>query len=535
MSKPKGVKLAKASDSLTKVKSGGVTKPAQSVKEKSKEIAKKISKKDEIKKKVREPTPESASEEEESEISPSESESGSESESEVESKPVVNAKLNGVKPAIEAGKPDDDSDESASSESDVGASESDDNDSEVEHTKPAAPKVNVGIRATDGNKSDTEASDDESTTAEDDSDDSEEDSANQATARSAVMGAPLVKDDDGEESSESDRDAEPAETATKAAAMRNSIAKEADQSADDSDDESSENESDSNESDSADDIEEVKTSAAKRKADEEAPAAAKKAKVEAVDDGKKTLFVGNLSWNVTEDWLQQEFEYFGKVEGCRIVIERDTGRSKGYGYVDFEKAADAAKAHKEKAGTELDGRTMNVDFANSKPSNDQRQESRRKQYADEVGDPSDTLFIGNLSFGADQDTLTTTFQPHGTILGVRIPTRPEDGKPKGYGYITFSSVDEAKDALEQLQGHYVNGRPVRLDFSQPRQNNDGGRGGRGRGGFGGRGRGGFDRGGRGAGRGGARGDRGRGGRGGFAGSTNRGGFNDFKGSRVSFE
>ena len=221
-----------------------------------------------------------------------------------------------------------------------------------------------------------------------------------------------------------------------------------------------------------------------------------------------------------------------------------------YGYVDYENAADAAKAHKAKAGTDLDGRPLNVDFANSKPSNEQRQENRRNQYADQVGEPTDTLFIGNLSFDADQETLTSEFQGYGTILGVRIPTNYEDHSPKGYGYVTFASTDEATYALGELQGHYVNGRPMRLDYSQPRpQNADGGRGGRGgRGDFRGRGRGGFDRGGRGGGRGGfdrggrggrgggfRGGDRGRGGRGGFAASTNRGGFNDFKGSKVNFD
>ena len=212
-----------------------------------------------------------------------------------------------------------------------------------------------------------------------------------------------------------------------------------------------------------------------------------------------------------------------------------------YGYVDFENAADAAKAHKGLAGTDLDNRPLNVDFANARPSNDERQDNRRKQYADQVGEPSDTLFIGNLSFDADEDAITAEFTPHGTIMSVRIPTNFEDGNRKGFGYVTFSHADEAKAALEAMQGGYLNGRPMRLDFSAPRPPRDGGfGGGRGRGGFdrggrgGGRGRGGFDRGGRGGGRGRGGFDRGRG-RGGFSSSTNRGGFGDFKGQKVSFD
>ena len=142
--------------------------------------------------------------------------------------------------------------------------------------------------------------------------------------------------------------------------------------------------------------------------------------------------------------------------------------------------------------------------------------------------------MGNLPFSADADSITAAFEPHGQVQGVRLPTDQETGKPRGFGYITFNSVDEATTALEAMKGFYLDGRPLRLDFSPPRpeRNNDSPRG---RGGFGGRGggRGGFSRGGRGG------GDRGRGGRGGgFRGgrgaSTNRGGFGDFSGRKTTF-
>jgi nucleolin len=154
------------------------------------------------------------------------------------------------------------------------------------------------------------------------------------------------------------------------------------------------------------------------------------------------------------------------------------------------------------------------------------------------------LFVGNLSFDAGQETVSEAFGEWGTVLGVRLPTDRDTGEPKGFGYVTFSSVDEAKAALENLQGAEIAGRACRLDFSQPRPQN-GESGGRGGGGFGGRGggRGGF--GGRGGGRGGfgdrgGRGGRGRGGfgdrggRGGRGGTTNRGGFGDFAGKKVTF-
>lgn len=178
---------------------------------------------------------------------------------------------------------------------------------------------------------------------------------------------------------------------------------------------------------------------------------------------------------------------------------------------------------------------MNVDFANARPDPGQKQENRRKSYGDSVSEPSDTLFLGNLSFEVGQEAVTEAFAPHGTVLGIRLPTDRETGQPKGFGYVTFSSVAEATAALEAMNGSYIEGRPIRLDYSSPRpQNSDSPAGGRGRGGFGGRGRGG-DRGRGGFGGRGRGGDRGRGGRGGRGGSTNRGGFGDFSGRKTSFD
>lgn len=70
---------------------------------------------------------------------------------------------------------------------------------------------------------------------------------------------------------------------------------------------------------------------AKRKADSEALPALKKSKTEAAgsDAGKKNLFVGQLSWNVDEEWLTREFERFGELSGVRVMTDKNTGRSKG--------------------------------------------------------------------------------------------------------------------------------------------------------------------------------------------------------------
>jgi nucleolin len=481
MSKSKSASAVKAtkSDALSKVKGAAVAKPAQSEKNKSKEIAKKVAAKEEKTKKtkkvpVKEPTPESSSEEEEEDSDDSASDDESDEETAVETKTTK-----GAKAAAKADSSDDESSEESDSEDE-------------------APKVN-GSAA----KSKAPAK------AQDDSDDSEED--------------------------ESDEDSSEEETVAKPNGVKVAATEDDDE---DSDDSEEDEDSDDDEADSEEE-EKVEKTSSKRKAEDNDAPAAKKSKVDDVDTSKgPNLFVGNLSWNVDEDWLRQEFEEFGELSGVRLMTDRATGRSKGFGYVEFVNAVDAAKAHAAKQGAELDGRALNVDFANAR-NNENKPDNRRQSYGDQVGEPSETLFLGNLSFDCTQEDISDAFGPHGTVLSVRLPTDRETGAPKGFGYVSFASAEEATGALEAMQGGYIKSRPVRLDYSQPRPQNDSPA----RGGFGGRGRGG-DRGGFG-GRGGRGGGRGRGGdRGGFGGrgggrggrgaSTNRGGFGDFSGRKTTF-
>ena len=77
----------------------------------------------------------------------------------------------------------------------------------------------------------------------------------------------------------------------------------------------------------------------------------------------KKLFVGGLSWNTDDAGLRQAFEAFGEVREARVITDRDTGRSRGFGFVTFSDAESADRALSEMNGTDLDGRTIRVDLA----------------------------------------------------------------------------------------------------------------------------------------------------------------------------
>jgi cold-inducible RNA-binding protein len=82
--------------------------------------------------------------------------------------------------------------------------------------------------------------------------------------------------------------------------------------------------------------------------------------------GPVKLFVGGLSWGTSSDDLRQAFAKFGVVLEAVIVNDRSTGRSRGFGFVTFEKAPDAMEAVKSMNGAELDGRILKVNQADSR-------------------------------------------------------------------------------------------------------------------------------------------------------------------------
>jgi RNA recognition motif-containing protein len=80
----------------------------------------------------------------------------------------------------------------------------------------------------------------------------------------------------------------------------------------------------------------------------------------------KNIFVGNLSFGATEDSVRTMFEAYGTVERVSIVTDRDTGRAKGFGFVEMSANSDADRAIAELNGRELDGRALNVNEARPK-------------------------------------------------------------------------------------------------------------------------------------------------------------------------
>ena len=92
----------------------------------------------------------------------------------------------------------------------------------------------------------------------------------------------------------------------------------------------------------------------------------------------KNLYVGNLSFSVTSDKLREAFEEFGTVTSASVVTDRDTGRSRGFGFVEMDNGAEAAIDGLN--GKDLDGRALTVNEAKPRAERSSRGGGRRDRY-----------------------------------------------------------------------------------------------------------------------------------------------------------
>ncbi len=81
----------------------------------------------------------------------------------------------------------------------------------------------------------------------------------------------------------------------------------------------------------------------------------------------KKLFIGGLAWKTDDSSLQAAFTPFGEIMEARVVLDRETGRSRGFGFVTYNSEESAEAAAKEMDGKMLDGRAIRVDIAREQP------------------------------------------------------------------------------------------------------------------------------------------------------------------------
>mmetsp|Transcript_2134 Transcript_2134/g.6316 ORF Transcript_2134/g.6316 Transcript_2134/m.6316 type:complete len:644 (-) Transcript_2134:300-2231(-) len=161
------------------------------------------------------------------------------------------------------------------------------------------------------------------------------------------------------------------------------------------------------------------------------------------------VYVKNISENCTEDDLKEIFGKHGEITS--VVIMRDSeGKSKEFGFVNFEAPESAKSAVEELNGFTHDGKSWVVNKAQRKSEREAELRKEREQTKSEKFNGCN-LYVKNLDDAIGDDELRTIFQELGSITSCKV-MKDESGNSKGLGFVAFSSPEEATRAISEMNG-----------------------------------------------------------------------------------
>ena len=172
------------------------------------------------------------------------------------------------------------------------------------------------------------------------------------------------------------------------------------------------------------------------------------------------VYAKNIDLDFSEEEFKKLFEAYGKITS--IYLEKDhEGKSKGFGFVNFENHESAVKAVDELNDKEINGQKIYVGRAQKKR---ERLEELKKQYENTRLEKLSkyqgvNLFIKNLDDTIDSEKLEEEFKPFGSITSARVMV-DETGKSKGFGFVCFSSPEEATKAITEMNQRIIYGKPL---------------------------------------------------------------------------
>ncbi|XP_076949647.1 29 kDa ribonucleoprotein A, chloroplastic-like [Bidens hawaiensis] len=183
------------------------------------------------------------------------------------------------------------------------------------------------------------------------------------------------------------------------------------------------------------------------------------------------LYVGNLPWNVDSAALAGLFQRAGNVEMVEVVYDKGSGRSRGFGFVTMSAVKEVEAATRQFNGYELDGRQLRV---NSGPPRSKDQSLSRGQRDGGHGgvkgfDSTNKVYVGNLAWSVDNLALETLFQDQGNVMEARVVYDRDSGRSKGFGFVTYGSMEEVNKAIDSLDGLNVDSRSIRVSLAEARQ------------------------------------------------------------------
>jgi polyadenylate-binding protein len=168
--------------------------------------------------------------------------------------------------------------------------------------------------------------------------------------------------------------------------------------------------------------------------------------------GQGNIFIRGLDKSIDSKDLHDSLSVWGNIISCKVVVDRQTGESKGYGFVHFETQEGAQQAIKNLNGNLISGKKVTVGAFVKR---DERQSVQQWT----------NLFVKNIPLDWDEEKFHTKFAEYGAVSSIKLSVDVE-GNSKGFGFCDFATHDNAKaavDALHEMElGEDENGKPKKL-------------------------------------------------------------------------
>jgi len=198
------------------------------------------------------------------------------------------------------------------------------------------------------------------------------------------------------------------------------------------------------------------------------PRRERQAKIDEIRSHFTNLYIKNLATDVTEPEFRQLFEKYGQVTSAVVNVDAE-GKSKGFGFVNYDKHEDAKKAVDELHDKDFRGQPLYVTRAQKKG---EREEELRKSYEQakyekNIKYQGVNLYVKNLDDDMTDEKLNTEFAPFGTITSCKVMS-DDKGVSKGFGFVCFSAPDEATKAVGELNGKMIGNKPLYVSLAQPK-------------------------------------------------------------------
>uniref|UniRef100_A0A7N8XEX0 Polyadenylate-binding protein n=1 Tax=Mastacembelus armatus TaxID=205130 RepID=A0A7N8XEX0_9TELE len=180
------------------------------------------------------------------------------------------------------------------------------------------------------------------------------------------------------------------------------------------------------------------------------------------------VYIKNFGEDMDDEKLKELFGKYGPALSIRVMTD-ENGKSKGFGFVSFERHEDAQKAVDDMNGKELNGRQVYVGRAQKKG---ERQNELKRKFEQMKQDRMTryqgvNLYVKNLDDGLDDERLRKEFSPFGTITSAKVMM--EGGRSKGFGFVCFSSPEEATKAVTEMNGRIVATKPLYVALAQRKE------------------------------------------------------------------